>query len=580
MAKKQFIRHLEYYGFPDQNRYSSDINTVDLSDIIEKNKEQDKEIADLEGEKADKKDLVELSGTVDTLITTQSEINQEFVTILSGVTSDIETLKEIDNEFGSQLSALTNATNDIIEDVNELSGKVISFSSETLNSLNEKLDKDIAEETFAEKEDTYTKEEVDNLISGGVSGYATVEWVEEQGYINQNFADNRYAKKETVEALSDRLNESVTKLGTDIYSLSGDYTTFKTTTSARMGTLETNFTTLDGKVNREINQISATVETFSNRIEANEDAIEDLTEDVNRKANKSDLDNLSGTVYTISTKVDDKVGKTEFNTYKESINNRFNRFDENKADKSDLVPITNSAATLDSKIEQEIQDRINGDNALQTEIDEVNTEIINLKEKDVTHTTKITELEIDLTQEVEDRIQGDKNLIGTTSDTLNDDTIWGAKRFAQNQKAQAISAANEYTNQEITRVEGNLEREHNWAEQNFSSCVTSSYVATALSELEEEVESEITTAVTAEKQRAEGVEGNLLTRILALVEDVQEDDTKISNLATKVKCITAWEGDDPAQYDDSGNGILDVLHREFHEYVEKDGIIESIEDLI
>ena len=48
MAKKQFIRHLEFYGFPDQNGYSSEINGVDLSDIREKNKEQDEEIQDLQ----------------------------------------------------------------------------------------------------------------------------------------------------------------------------------------------------------------------------------------------------------------------------------------------------------------------------------------------------------------------------------------------------------------------------------------------------------------------------------------------------------------------------------------------------
>ena len=70
MAKKQFIRHLEFYGFPDQNGYSSVINggDVDIDDIIKKNKEQDEEIQDLEGEKADKKDLDELSGKVETMI--------------------------------------------------------------------------------------------------------------------------------------------------------------------------------------------------------------------------------------------------------------------------------------------------------------------------------------------------------------------------------------------------------------------------------------------------------------------------------------------------------------------------------
>ena len=71
MAKQQqFIRHLEFYGFPDQNGYTSDINacSVDLSNIIKKNKEQDREIKYLDNEKADKKDLDELSGTVETLI--------------------------------------------------------------------------------------------------------------------------------------------------------------------------------------------------------------------------------------------------------------------------------------------------------------------------------------------------------------------------------------------------------------------------------------------------------------------------------------------------------------------------------
>jgi hypothetical protein len=51
----------------------------------------------------------------------------------------------------------------------------------------------------------------------------------------------------------------------------------------------------------------------------------------------------------------------------------------------------------------------------------------------------------------------------------------------------------------------------------------------------------------------------------------------IAHNSTLLHAITEWDGSNPDDYDDSGNGILDVLHREFHEYVEKDGIIESIE---
>ena len=65
MAKKQFIRHLEFYGYPDQNVYTSEscCGSVDLSEIIAKNKQQDKEIKCLTHEKADKKDLDALSAT-------------------------------------------------------------------------------------------------------------------------------------------------------------------------------------------------------------------------------------------------------------------------------------------------------------------------------------------------------------------------------------------------------------------------------------------------------------------------------------------------------------------------------------
>ena len=222
MAKKQFIRHLEFYGFPDQNGYASEFNNVDLSDIREKNKEQDKEIQDLEGEKADKKDLIKLSGEVGTFISEQGRINQEFANCIGGMSNDIDELKAIDREFAEQLSAVTDGLNDAIcgiqnlgervddvqEDVDELSGKVTTLETTVegiQTELDSKLGKDEAEEIYAKKADVYTKEEVNALIDGELTEYATKEWVEEQGYLDVNEGDERYAKKETVDALSDRL---------------------------------------------------------------------------------------------------------------------------------------------------------------------------------------------------------------------------------------------------------------------------------------------------------------------------------------------------------------------------------------
>lgn len=70
-----------------------------------------------------------------------------------------------------------------------------------------------------------------------------------------------------------------------------------------------------------------------------------------------------------------------------------------------------------------------------------------------------------------------------------------------------------------------------------------------------------------------------------LKEYSDEGDTElqqaISTSTTKINAISnllGVIGDDTSNYDDSGNGILDVLHREFHEYVKEhiNGDIKSI----
>ena len=70
-----------------------------------------------------------------------------------------------------------------------------------------------------------------------------------------------------------------------------------------------------------------------------------------------------------------------------------------------------------------------------------------------------------------------------------------------------------------------------------------------------------------------------------LKEYSDEGDTElqqaISTNTTKINAISNLKGvigDDTSNYDDTGNGILDVLHREFHEYVDEhgDGDIKSI----
>lgn len=570
---KQFIRHLEYYGFPDQNNYSSDLGNVDLSDIIKKNKEQDEEIQDLEGEKAEKADLDALSGTVDSLIVAQTEINQNVAESISGITADIEEQKAVDDEFAAQINALTDSIDDTNDALSTL-GDVVDEIAEAVSGVTDELhdfEADV-EETYAKKEDTYTKEEVDQEISDKVdeklTEYATKEWVEEQGYFNQEEGDARYAKKETVDALSDRLNESLTDLGAKVYSLSGEVGSFEQVMGAKIGVLETNFSILDGKVNREIDQISGDVASFDNRIRNNTTAIADLAEVVNRKANKSDLDNLTSTVTTLSNALDGKVNTTEYNTYKSRIAQQFNDMDNVKADKSSVVAAMNEIAAVDGKVAQEETRRIAADALLQGLIDNIEDEIVEIKEGDVHEDERITALEDGLAQEIANRAQGDLNLIGATSDTKAYDTIWGAKRFAQDQKGIAISEAATYTNEQIAGIRNEFEDDFNDIERELTAKADTTYVDASRNELRQTLEEEFQTALETESTRAQVQETQLNAKVNLNTADIQENDTKITNLATKVKCITEWEGNDPAQYDDSGNGILDELHRELHNLID------------
>lgn len=74
MANKQFIRHLEFYGYPDQNGYSSEASCcdcVDLSEII-------------------KKDLDALSATVETKAATDNILTFTAHTFSSGDVVTVE----------------------------------------------------------------------------------------------------------------------------------------------------------------------------------------------------------------------------------------------------------------------------------------------------------------------------------------------------------------------------------------------------------------------------------------------------------------------------------------------------------
>ena len=572
MAKKQYIRHLEYYGFPDQNGYSSEINGVDLSDIREKNKEQDEEIQDLEGEKADKKDLLSLSGTVENFITRQSEINQEFADAISGMSGDIEELKKIDTEFAEQLSAITSGVDEAMDAIEILDERVdnvednISGLSETVNEIIE---------DYAKKDDVYSKEEIDEMMASGFSEYATKEWVEEQGYITEEEADAKYAKIEDLEELA----SAVESAATDIDERFEEVNQSRDDINDRIDGLAEDLSAFSedvandfSSVNEQISGITDTISDLANAISGNTEAINELNDKVDDAVSA-----LTESINEIEDQLDTKADKTALDELHDEVTQGFEELEEKKADKTDLEAVSGAVDTLNDKIDAEIARATSAETALQEEIDELEEDVQEAVEKVEEYDGRITAVENGLAQEIIDRQNGDIALIGTSSDDTDEDTIWAAKNLAEQYKDEAIASAKTYTDNKISVVNGEIQNLENRIDQKLTHYATEEFVISACNDTETEVRNEFTTAINSETQRAEQAEANMEVEIQRLLAQVLSNTDHISNNSSRLNAITRWQGTNPEEYDDSGNGILDVLHREFHEYEKTHGAITNIE---
>jgi DNA repair exonuclease SbcCD ATPase subunit len=583
MAKKQFIRHLEYYGFPDQNSYSSEISGVDLSDIREKNKEQDEEIQDLEGEKADKKDLVELSGTVENFITRQSEINQEFANSISGMSGDIEELKHIDSEFAEQLSAITSGVDETMEAIEELDERVDNVE-DVLSGINDVIE--TIDEDYAKKEDVYSKEEIDDMISSGFSGYATQEWVIEQGYITEEEADAKYAKKEDLEELAnqvesaatdidekfeeindsiDEINDKVDGLADDLSAFSEDMADINDSISGITSSISGINETID-EINDKVDDITGDIADLAEVVSGNTAAIEELNESVSA---------INDDIQAVKDELDTKADESDLQDLRTQTEQAIENLENTKADKGDIEFLSGAVDTVDAKLDAEIARSTSADTAMEEKVDELDAEVQEAVETVNTFDERIANVESGLTKEIADRIQGDLDLIGTSADTRDYDTIWGAKKYAEQMRRQAIASAETYTDNAVEGFSTELANLEADIDRKLSSAATTAYVESRITNVKRTLRSEFTAGIEAEKARATARE-DALAELIGQI-DVTEINEKIAKNTTKLHAITEWDGTDPAEYEDGGNGILDVLHREFHEYEKTHGSIKSIE---
>lgn len=592
MAKKQFIRHLEFYGFPDQNKYTG-FEDIDLSDIREKNKEQDEEIQDLEGEKADKKDLLELSGTVENLIAAQSEVNEAFAEAISGMSGDIEELKAVDDEFAEQLSAITDAVDDTINGLEELSGYTAFNLAELRQGFNAYTR--YADAEFAHRNDVYTKAEIDERIPSGET-FATQEWVKEQGYLTAESGDSMYAKIEDIDDISDIIESGFTQIEDELNDIDDKIDAVSAETTDKINEIDEKVNAFSGEVtsalseindaiddaNEKIDGITNDMEDIAEAVSANSEAIDALEEAVQK--NTDDISELeekvsanTADIANIYDVLDTKANVSDLQDLHTEMECKFNELDEKKADKTDLEAVSGKVGSIEERLNQEIERSTTVDNLMQAKIDSLEEDVQEAVEKVDTFDDRINAVETGLTKEIADRIQGDLDLIGNESDSRDANTIWGAKNFAKEMKRQAISSAETYTDDAVAGFSTELAELEDEINQKLTAYATTGYVEDRISEEKGIITSDYNAKINAETERATRQETLISDDVAEVRSDVIDAKESIAHNATIIHAITEWEGSNPDDYDDSGNGILDVLHREFHEFEETHGTIKSIE---
>ena len=624
MAKKQFIRHLEYYGFPDQNTYTSEINGIDLSDIREKNKEQDKEIQELEGEKAEKKDLLELSGTVENFIDKQDEINHIFYDAISGMSDDIEELKRIDDDFAEQLSAMTDSIDDILETIDEFSADTqfkFAEANERLNAYSR-----YAANEFAHRSDVYTKnevynkDEVDELI-GGVSGYATVEWVEEQGFLTEASGDTLYVIKNDFNIYSADVETRIEELSADTYTKAETDELLDKKTDKLIEAVQGKaliFNEADGGGAKFEHQdgtwsFAGVNDGGANGIAGqiyaiNKDTREGARIDVSTSGmyytvgNNSAADRMvaeneiatKGSIEDITTPISEKLdivsGKVDSNTsdiawcareiakraYTSALTEtrlellgKIQEVDDKKADKTDLQVVSAAVDSNRAAIEAEKTARREADNILSERITDLGDRVASAESEVRSYDARITNVESGLTKEIAERKQADLDLIGTESDDVNLDTIWAAKNLAAEAIDISITSAKTYTDDRFRLLEGEFIQLSAATDSALTKFATTGYVEQRLQEvlsgdsILDDLQREITERINGDKA--------LEAQILDLADSYSAVSTDVSHLINKVGAITEWDGENPEEYEPwaeqhpGANGILDILHREVHE---------------
>lgn len=575
-------RILEPYGYIEQVDYNMmGFCDVDLTPINDKNKEQDEEINNLSGLAQDAQNgLTALEGKFDEFSDNTLNALSEMTVSINANAKNIRTLVTKHNQLSSKVSDMDESLSNLTDRVDTLS-ESISQSSEEVNtkiselggrveeletdveelsdSLSTKLSKEEADRQYASKNSVYTKEEVDGKFSSELSPYASRQWVEEQGYVKRTDADTLYASKDTeanAQAALDKANEVFT-----------DFNQFKGATNESIDSLEDRVTSLETKEEEDKNALSSKINEVSEKTNTNTSDIANLKTVVETKADKTTTDAMASTLEEVKSALGGKVEISAFNDYKALVAADIDFIKGNYAEKSDLNNTNANITSLNGKLDEEIANRKSGDDALTNTINkDIKPSIESLRMKDSELQIAIKSLESDLAKEITNREKGDSDLLGLASDPSDRMTLYGVKTYAASMAQRALNHAKKYTDdaeQNVTTKVNDLNTKLN---NTLGSRVTKDELAAAVNDAKNSLKGDLTNEI----NRATAAENALNSKYNVLEGNVNAaiatTNNQVATNSTILSVITSWkpsyEGD--TSYSDEGNGVLDVLHREFH----------------
>ena len=576
-------RILEPYGYIEQVDYNMmGFCDVDLTPINEKNEEQDEEISNLSGLAQDAQNgLTALEGKFDEFSTRTVGALSTMKESINANANNIDTLMANHNQLSTTVSNMNESLSNLTGTVNTLSESISTKLSkeeaaeeyarkdkveqletdveELSASLNTKLSKEDAADVYASKNSVYTKEEVDGKFSNELSSYASRQWVEEQGYVKRTDADTLYASKDTEANAQNALNKA--------NDVSTDFNQFKGATNQSIGSLVGRVTDLEAKEEGDKNALSSKINEVSEKTNTNTSDIANLKTVMETKADKTTTDAMASTIEEVKSALASKVEISAFNDYKTSVAADIDYVKTNYAEKSDLANTNKNITSLDGKLDEEIANRISGDDALKNTINnDIKPSIESLRMKDSELQIAVAQLGSDLAKEITNREKGDSDLLGLESDPSDRMTLYGVKTYATSMAQRALNHAKKYTDDAKQNVTTKVNDLNTKLDNTLGSRVTKDELAKAVNDAKNSLKGDLTKEI----NRATAAENALNSQYNVLAGNVNAaiatTNNQVATNSTILSVITSWKpsyvGD--TDYSDEGNGVLDVLHREFH----------------